>query len=509
LFRYLLPLHNLYTQEQSGLERCSDRFERKITFNLSMENIQPAAHLVRALKLRDLVLFNLVAILGLRHLAITAKFGPGSLLMWLIAGIFFFVPQGLAVTELSSRYPEEGGVYFWTKRALGEGHGFLCGWCYWINNVLYYPNLLISAAVIATYIFGAGDSNLSERWIYVLPVTLGALWIAVIINIVGMGTGKWLQNVGGIGTYIPGILIILLGLYGAMTRPPAHPMTAESLTPDLSNLPSLNLLASIAFAFAGLELASTMGDEVENPRRNLPKSVLISAPLIAFAYILGTAAVLWLLPSAEINLVSGFLQAIKAGAENLSPGLWWIAPVCAALYALGNVGGIGAWLIGPARVAFVIGLDRYFPKKFGLVHPKWRTPYVAILVQATLATIFLLLSILGKGTSVEDVYLILLDTQILIYFIPYLYLFTVFLIHRRRGEHDDVAVLVPGGRVGGWIIGLSGIAITLFAMIVATIPPPDMTNPWLFRLKVIGGAGAFVLVGGVIYWIAKARNTAQ
>jgi amino acid transporter len=471
-----------------------------------MEKVQSEPQLVRALKLRDLVLFNLVAVLGLRHLGTTAKFGPGSLLMWLIAAVFFFVPQGLAVIELSSRFPKEGGIYFWTKSALGEGHGFLCGWCYWINNVLYYPNLLISAAVIATYVFGKGESGLSDRWIYVLPVTLGALWIAALINIVGLGTGKWLQNAGGVGTYIPGLILIMLGVYGAMTGRAANELNTTTLTPDLNNLPALNLLASIAFAFAGLELASTMGEEVENPRRSLPRAIFISAPLIAVAYILGTAAVLWWLPNKDVNVVSGFLQAIKTGADNISPALGWIAPMCAMLYTIGNMGGVGAWLIGPARVAFVIGLDRYFPKAFGAVHPKWRTPYVAILVQAALATVFLLLSVLGKGTSVEDVYLILLDTQILIYFIPYLYLFIVFLIHRRRAEDTGDVVLAPGGVIGGWFVGASGMIITLFAMIIATIPPPDIASPLLFRLKVIGGSLGFIVIGGLIYWRAKLKQ---
>jgi glutamate:GABA antiporter len=473
------------------------------------EQEQSTSQLVRALKLRDLVLFNLVAILGLRHLGTTARFGPGSLLMWLIAAVFFFVPQGLAVIELSSRFPKEGGIYFWTKNAFGEGHGFLCGWCYWINNVLYYPNLLISAAVVATYVFGKGESGLSDKWAYVLPVTLGALWIATAVNITGLGVGKWLQNAGGLGTYIPGLILILLGVYGVMTGHPANQLNATTLTPDLrldeERLPALNLLASIAFAFAGLELASTMGDEVENPRRNLPRAVFISAPLIAAAYILGTAAVLWWLPNKEVNVVSGFLQAVKAGADNISPALFWLAPLCAALYTVGNIGGVGAWLIGPARVAFVIGLDRYFPKAFGAVHPRWRTPYVAILVQAILATVFLLLSVLGKGTEVEDVYLILLDTQILIYFIPYIYLFLVFLINRRHGERAADVALAPGGRIGGWFVGLSGLIVTLFAMIIATIPPPDVNRP-LFRLKVIGGALGFVLIGGAIYWLAKLKN---
>jgi len=473
---------------------------------MTTETTQTTAHLVRALKLRDLVLFNLVAVLGLRHLGTTAKFGPGSLLMWLIAAVFFFIPQGLAVIELSSRFPKEGGIYFWTKRALGEGHGFLCGWCYWINNVLYYPNLLISAAVIATFIFEKSGSGLSNSWAFVLPVTLGTLWIAVLINIVGLGTGKWLQNAGGVGTYIPGLILILLGAYGAMTVPPANELSVATLKPDLNDVPALNLLASIAFAFAGLELASTMADEVENPRRNLPRSVFISAPLIAIAYIVGTAAVLWCLPNKEVNVVSGFLQAIKAGTDNISPGLVWVAPICAALYTIGNLGSVGAWLIGPARVAFVIGLDRYFPKAFGAVHPRWHTPYVAILVQATLATIFLLLSVFGKGTKIEDVYLILLDTQILIYFIPYLYLFVVFLIHRRRGENASEVVLAPGGSIGGWLTGLSGTIVTLFAMIIATIPPPDMGNSLLFRLKVVGGALGFILIGGLIYWYARLKK---
>ena len=473
---------------------------------MTTETTQATSQLVRGLKLRDLILFNLVAVLGLRHLGTTARFGPGSLLMWLIAAIFFFIPQGLAVIELSSRFPKEGGIYFWTKSALGEGHGFLCGWCYWINNVLYYPNLLISAAVIATFTFGKGESGLSDNWAYVLPVTLGVLWLAVLMNIVGLGTGKWLQNAGGVGTYIPGLILILLGVYGAVSSPSANEFNVATLKPDLNNLPALNLLASIAFAFAGLELASTMGDEVENPRRNLPRSIFISGPFIAIVYIIGTAAVLWQLPNKDVNVVSGFLQAIKAGADKVSPTLGWVAPLCAALYSIGNLGSVGAWLIGPARVEFVIGLDRYFPKAFGAVHPRWHTPYVAILVQATLGTIFLLLSVLGKGTNVENVYLILLDTQILIYFIPYLYLFIVFLIHRRRDENASEVVLAPGGLIGGWLTGLSGMIVTLFAMIIATIPPPDMGNPLLFRLKVIGGALGFVLIGGLIYGCARLKR---
>jgi amino acid transporter len=455
----------------------------------------PETTLSRALGLRDLVLFNLVAIVGLRWLATAAKAGPSALALWVLAALFFFIPQGLVVTELASRFPQAGGIYQWTKRALGEKHGYLCGWCYWICNVLYYPSLLISAAVIATFVIGKGESGLVSNWTYVLSATLVCLWVAVLLNIIGVGTGKWLQNAGGVGTYIPGVILILLGTYAAFTgHPSANPITRQNIVPDLGHFSGLNLWASIAFAFAGLELSSAMGGEVRDPRRTLPRAILISAPLIALVYILGTGALLWLIPVGQINIVSGFLQATAAGARDISPSLWWLAPLAAAAYTLGNIGGVGA-----------IGLDRYFPPAFGRVHSKWKTPYVAILVQAGLATIFLLLSVLGKGTTVEKAYLILLDTQLLVYFIPYVYLFVSFLIHRRTPAPPDT-VRVPGGNGVATLVGLSGLAVTLFAMGVAMVPPGDDAEPLLFLIKVVGGALGFVLLGGLVYWLARRRG---
>jgi amino acid transporter len=460
-----------------------------------------AAHpvLPRALGLRDMVLFNIVAVVSLRWFATAAAAGPSSITLWVLAGLLFFVPQGLAVSDLSARYPDEGGIYAWTKRAFGEGHGFMCGWCYWVNNILYYPNLLMSTAVVGTYAIGHGQSGLADQWAYVLPATLAALWLAVWLNIVGVRTGKWLQNLGAIGTYLPGVLLVCLGAYAALTRPPATPMDAASLIPDFGQKSEVNLWASIAFAFAGLELCAVMGAEVRDPRRTLPRSILISAPLIAFVYIAGTAAVLWLVPTGEVNIVSGFLQALAVGARDIGWGVAWIPALAAALYVVGNVGGVGAWLTGPARVAFVIGLDRYFPPAFGRVHPRWQTPYVAILTQAVLATLFLLVSVLGRGTTVERAYLVILDTMLLVYFIPYIYLFICFVVVRLKEPVPPGASFLAR-RPAGALIGLCGLALTLFAMFVATVPPADTADAGLFELKVIGGAAFFVVLGLVIYW---------
>ena len=463
---------------------------------------------------RDVVLFNMVAVIGLRWLATAAKAGPGTLALWILAAAFFFIPQGLAVLALSARFPSEGGIYTWTRETLGEGHGFLCGWCYWINNVLYYPNLLISTAVIATWVVGKGGSGLADNRTYVITATLLALWTAVGVNIVGAGRGKWLQNFGALGTYIPATLLVIVGVFAALTSPPANPLTRASLTPHLGNLASLNLWASIAFAFSGMELSSAMGDEVHDPARTMPRAVLIAAPLIAAAYLLGSAAMLWLVPSAQVNLTAGFIQGISIGAARIGTGLAWVGAVAAAFYTIGNIGGVGAWLVGPARVAFVIGLDRYFPRAFGKLHPKYGTPYVAILVPAVLASVLLVTSLLGKGTTVERAYLILLDTQILLYFIPYLYLFASFILQFGAGWRaaaapaaaERVGARVPGGRPVALVGGACGFLMTAFAMILAGIPPEGGEQAALFLIKVLGGAGAFILFGGVLYWRACARD---
>ena len=462
--------------------------------------------LKRVLTLRDVVLFNLVAVISLRWMATSAKAGPPAIVLWILATVLFFIPMGLAVAELSRRHPDEGGIYAWTKSALGERHGFLCGWCYWVSNVLYYPNLLMATAAIMTFAFGQGETGLASRWVYVLPVTLGALWLAVGLNIVGTSTGRWLQNAGGIGTLLPGTLLIGFGIAAALSgRPSANPITASNIVPDLTDLSSLNLWASIAFAYGGLELSASMAGEVQRPERTLSRAVLIAAPICAVVYLLGSTALLWLLPSGELNIVSGLLQGIARGARDVAPTLTWLVPLAALSFAIGNIGGVGAWLSGPARIAFVIGLDKYFPPAFGKVHPKWGTPHVAILVQAVLATVALLLSVLGRGTSVETVYLIMLDMQLLLYFIPFVYLFVSLVILRRR---DRAAGLVNRTADAG-LIAASGAFVTILAMVIAMIPPSGEAHKTLFFAKVLGGALLFIGGGAVVYWRGLKRSSAS
>jgi len=165
----------------------------------------------QALGVRDVVLFNIVAIVGLRWVALAAAGGNSSVVLWLVALLLFFLPQAFAVIELTRRMPEEGGIYRWAESAFGEFHGFMAGWCYWTNNLVYFPNLLIYVAGISVFVAGSGYQEVGENKLYVLLFSLAALWTVWLFNFIGLSVGRWVHNVGGFGTWTAATILILFG----------------------------------------------------------------------------------------------------------------------------------------------------------------------------------------------------------------------------------------------------------------------------------------------------------
>ena len=164
----------------------------------------------RVLSTRDLVLFNIAAIVALRWLSMAAKVGPSSLTLWTLGMVAFFVPLALCVLELSSRLPAEGGLYVWTKTAFGDLHGFIAGWSYWTSNLVFFPSLLLFAAGVFLYLGGDRWLGLANDTSYNTGFCLAALWSATLLNIVGLKRAKWLQNIGGIATW--SVTALLAGL---------------------------------------------------------------------------------------------------------------------------------------------------------------------------------------------------------------------------------------------------------------------------------------------------------
>jgi len=452
----------------------------------------------------DVLLFNIATVLGPRWIAAASHNGTSSISLWVIAAIFFFVPGALVINELSSRFPEEGGLYAWSKEAFGDFHGFVAGWTYWIYTVFYFPGLLLASASMAAYIVGGHGVTLAQNRTFLLTVSLGLLLVAVVLNIIGLNIGKWLQNAGGVGTYVPLVMLATLAVIVGLRHGSVTHFTLHNMLPSW-NWDTVNFWSQIAFAFTGLELVSAMSEEVRDPRRTLPRAVLGAGALIALMYIAGTFAVLTLMPAANVDPQSGVFSAITIGS--VAMGLGFLGIVAAILVTVGNAGGVGSTVAGIARVPFVVGIDRYLPAAFGKIHPHWKTPYISILVQAIASGTILLLSQISETT--RGAYQFLVDAGIILYFIPFLYMFgaVIKLAYRKDRADNPHAVLVPGGRAGTWICGSLGFIVVLVGIAVSLVPPGDSSNKLGFELKLVGGTAASILLGLILYWRgARSKN---
>lgn len=453
------------------------------------------SELKRELRLWDLVLLNVVAITGLRWwLTSAGGYGWSAMPLWGLAFVCFFVPSALAVIHLTTRHPEEGGIYVWTKRAFGDGHGFIAGWCLWTTNLIYFPHLLIFT--VGNFIFASGPENLylEKNAVLVAAASLGLFWIAILMNVRGLRYGSWLNNLGALGTWIPAMVLIGLGAWAAARYGSATPFEASALVPQFS-LDTVAFFTFICFAFSGFDLGPLMGGEIVDPRRNVPRAILISGVIITLIYVLGTAALLVALPPDQIGVLSGVGVAIAAVQQKM--GFGFLAGVSALLIALGGMGGISSWLAGSSRVPYVAGVDRYLPESFGRLHQRFGTPHVALFVTGGISSAVILGGFLGS--SVEETYSQLALFTTIVYFVPYLYLFASLIRLGRPGANAPGVIAVPGGRIGTLVVGGVGFLTTAVAIAFAFVPPKGTEHPTMSVLKIVGGCVVLLVIGGLFY----------
>ncbi len=453
--------------------------------------------LIRTLGVMDLVFLNIAAILGIRWLSTAAQMGPSSLVLWLLAVVIFFIPSGLTVMELSSRDSGEGGIYLWTKAAFGEAHGFIVGWTYWVNNLFYFPGLLLFIAGAFLYLGGSAWLGFAGSGYYNAAFSLTLLWLVILLNVIGLSKGKWIPNIGAMATAAVFAVLAIGGIWAWARHGSATDFSAATLMPNLGEFSTLTFFATMTFAFAGLELGPVMSGEIKDPRRSLPRAMLISGLIIAGIYIVGTGLLMVAVPEGKINVITGIPQALAEIGERIAlPGL---AILGALLVVMSSTGGLGAWFSGVARIPYVIGIDRYLPAALGKAHPTWGTPHIALITQGVVATLLIFAAV--TESTIEAAYIMLLDMAIILYFIPFLYMFAALPMLRIKAAGNNEGVsLIPGGIVGISLCSVLGFSATLLSVVLALIPPEGTANPQMFVLKVGGGCLLFVAAGLVFYY---------
>ena len=456
--------------------------------------------LKRGIRFRDLTLFYVAGLLSIRWSATAAAAGPSSLVVWIAALVCFFIPLAASVMELSSRYPNEGGMYVWTQRAFGDGAGFLAGWTYWMSNLPYFPGVLYYGAASTLFAFGARGRALASSPLYFILFSCSVLALITLLNIRGVSSGKWLNNVGALGGILSlCILLVLAGLawfrFGSATQFNA---AAMSLHWSVKNA---IFWSTIFFAFVGVEAGSFMGDEIENPRRTIPLAILAGGSIATIGYIGGTAALLVALPSDAVAGPEGIVTGLQALTSRL--GLGWMLPIAALLVAVNALAGASAYLSSTSRLPFVAGIDYYLPPIFGAVHPRYRTPWVSIGIYGFAGIVVALLS--QAGTTVRGAYDVLVSMTVLITFLPFLFIFASMIRLQREPAGAEVR-RVPGGKPVAIALGLLGLASTIATIGLSAIPSDDEPNKPLALVKVVGGTLVMVAAGVGMYLIGRYKG---
>ena len=454
----------------------------------------------RVMGFRDLVLFYVVTGVSLRWIATAAAAGPSSIVIWIAAWLLFYTPLALSVIELSSRYPNEGGLYVWSKHAFGDFSGFMSAWTYWTSNLPYFPAVLYFAASNVIYMREARWGHFSNNARFYIVFSLITLTVATLMNVVGLDVGKWLHNVGAVAMWIPALIVVVMGVIAFHRFGSANAFSIHSMTPSTHFNDIVMFWPLLFFAFGGAETASFMGEEIKNARRTIPWALFFAGLTVAFCYIIGTVGVLLALPASEVSNLQGLMQAIAKTASRI--GLGAVIPVAAFLIALSNVGACGAYIAAVARLPFVAGLDRFLPPIFGALHRRWKTPWMALLVQGVIGAIFIFLG--QAGTSVKGAYDVMAAMTVITYFIPYLYVFAA--MFKLQNEPAGVEVIrVPGGKPVAKLIAVIGFITTTLTIILSSVPQPDDPNKPLAVLKVVGGSIFLLAIGGWIYRSGKNR----
>ena len=447
---------------------------------------------------RDLVLFYVVTGISLRWIATAAGHGPSSLVLWFLGWLFLYIPLALSVIELSSRYPEEGGFYVWTKKALGEGAGFLTAWMYWVSNLPYFPGVLYFAASNLLFLHPALQKY-SHQPVYFVSFSVLVLVVLTVLNIVGLNLAKWAHNLGAVAMWIPALIVIVLGFLAWHHFGSANSFAPQTFLPA-HRVQDMTFWSVIIFSFIGCESASLMAGEIKNARRNIPAALLTAGITVALCYMLGTFCVLLALPSSESTNLEGLAQAISQTCARLH--ISGLAEFATFMIVLSNIGAAGAYLAAAARLPFVAGIDGYLPRVFGQLHSRFRTPWASILGQGLFGVLFVFLG--QTGTTVGGAYDILVAISVAVTMIPFMILF-VSMIRLQREPAPAGTIGVPGGRPVAILLGSFGFATSAFATVISLVPPADEPHRMAFMLKIFVSVIGLAALGAFIFFLGRRR----
>lgn len=448
-------------------------------------------------------IMNVTTIVSLRGMPSQAEYGLTSIFYYLFAAIVFLIPVSLVAAELASTFPKKGGVFRWVGEAFGPRWGFAAIYYQWQAVVIWFPTVLIFAGVSLAYIWWpeSFDARLASNKLYMIVVLLAVYWVATLNTFRGMKSSSKLSTLGGLfGTIIPGaILIILAIIYLVMHKPVFLPLD-KPFFPDFTDFNNLVLAASIFLFFAGMEMQAVHVEDMKNPTKNYPISILIATVITIVIFILCTLAVGIIIPEKDINLTQTLLIAYRDFWASI--GLPWMGNIMAIMLAFGVLGQVSVIIAGPSAGLLSVGKAGFLPPSLQKTN-KNGIQVPILLFQGIFVTI--LTFVMTVLPSVQSAYQILGQLATIIYLIMYIIMYVAALQLRRTQPNKKRPFMIPGGKAGIWIVGILGLFGALAATIVSFIPPAQIStgSPAVYVGILILGTVFFGAIPFIIYAFHK------
>lgn len=448
----------------------------------------------KVLSVFALAMISVAAIINLRSLPTLASEGFSLVFFCTLAIIVFFIPIALVCAELASTWPEAGGVYLWTQKAFGFKTGLFTIWSEWFNNVIAFPTTLSSIAATIIYVF---IPHMNQHKLLILALMLTIIWGATLFNFLGVKASSRLNIVGAMaGSIIPGAIIIIMGFAWFFAgRPIQFHFSLQNLFPSM-HINDAVFFLGILGGYAGMQITAFHAPNVNHPRKDFPKAILLAGIIIMLLTIFASLAIAMVVPQNKLSLVYGVMQGFDQFFHSFH--IMWALPILAFLIAISGISSLSAWLLGPARGLAVAAQEGYFPKWCGY-ESKRGIPIHILLLQAAIATLLSLLFLFTTSFSTAFWLLIVLTSQFTL--VMYILVLAAAIKLRYGNHRSDHAFKIPGGKPGIWIVCSICILVCLAGITLGYFPPSSLhiNNKLQYESFLIIGDIVYVALPFVIY----------
>ncbi|WP_257286242.1 putative glutamine/gamma-aminobutyrate antiporter GadC [Endozoicomonas sp. SESOKO1] len=464
-----------------------------------MADTPPKAN-AKKLTVFTLAIMNIVAVVSLRGLPAEAEYGLSSIFYYVFAAVFFLIPVSLVAAELATGWPEKGGVFRWVGEAFGPQLAFLAMFMLFIEVSVWFPTALTFGAVSLAFIGPdqTWDQALSSNKFFVLAIVLAIYWLATFIAFRGVDAFSKVSKWGGmIGTIIPATILVILGFSYLGSGEPIHiELTWGDVLPDFTNFSNIVLAASIFLFYAGMEMNAIHVKELDNASKSYPMAIAVASIGTVAIFILGTLAIGFVIPQADINLTQSLLVAYYDMFH--WAGIGFLAPVMAVCLAIGVLAGIVTWVAGPSSGLLTVAKAGYLPRFWQFTNKHDMATHI-MLLQGGLVTVLSILFVVMP--SVQATYQILSQLCVILYLVMYLLMFAAAIYLRFSQPNRPRPYSIPGGRYGMFIVAGIGFIGSLIAFIFSFIPPGQISvgSPTTYVVILIALTIFFVCLPFFIY----------